>query len=897
MAKWSFEEEVLKYKYCSPPLSLLERLVLNDFWASIVNWYPLWLAPNVITLMGYVCVWLAFANTMHSSPNLEGELQGWQYLLNGALFFMYQTLDGSDGKQARRTKSGSALGELMDHGVDAVVTALISLFVADCFGYGITSVWPWTFVIVAHVNFFLSNMTLVHSGRQTFMDLDVMEIQTIMILTLVLTGIAGGDFFERTSFPLPEALHGFKTDLWGFLPEDQAIDLTSGRMTLKTFVPLGGLAGCLVNYPVYMFGAIKPYVCTSRENRPDHIRRGVPGSGVLALLFHFALIHAYFMLAWVCVFKGSALQGAGRAQDSMRAFIAICTFGFGDLMDRVLMMRVARQQLPLVPTGLIPVIAFPIACVYDQELVAAGLGHPPAEDQARAKAQVVLMNEDRACSDEILGLANRPRTVTMATEASAGVAASAAADDAEEARAVAREENEQRWLARPKNVLVLSRAGKPIFSSGGDELALSSIFGLLQAMLAKTDERLRVVRAGSEFCMVLAVRGPLIVVIVSRTGLEPVGYLQVQLEFVYAQILMHFTLSALQDTFRRKPGYDLRDLLGNTRTEIDGITQLARESPALMLEAVECLRLPAEVRNGATAILNSVRQANLLYAVLVARDSLVTSIAPRRHPLKASDLLLLVNFVHQAKQLRVQETWTPMCLPGFNSTGFLHAYAAYVSPNICLLLLSSGESLDQFHFCSESKGVIEAKLEKLGLAAKIEAAVAERHIAPEACEAASSIHLVYRSLKVDQFFETRVANHAPLHGCTPQERHRLLGRYIRVAEQLHNYARHIDIVAPAEGDEAATSAAANEVSPRIAGAEQGQIWQQGETESVLAIVNPSHYELYASFHIYTSAAQALACATRFAAWVKSSRSDLFLQKPPTWSAPPCASHIALVMIS
>jgi len=36
--------------------------------------------------------------------------------------FIYQSLDAIDGKQARRTNSASALGELFDHGCDSVST-------------------------------------------------------------------------------------------------------------------------------------------------------------------------------------------------------------------------------------------------------------------------------------------------------------------------------------------------------------------------------------------------------------------------------------------------------------------------------------------------------------------------------------------------------------------------------------------------------------------------------------------------------------------------------------------------------------------------------------------------------------------------------------------------------
>ena len=34
--------------------------------------------------------------------------------------FIYQTLDAIDGKQARRTGSSNALGELFDHGCDSL---------------------------------------------------------------------------------------------------------------------------------------------------------------------------------------------------------------------------------------------------------------------------------------------------------------------------------------------------------------------------------------------------------------------------------------------------------------------------------------------------------------------------------------------------------------------------------------------------------------------------------------------------------------------------------------------------------------------------------------------------------------------------------------------------------
>jgi phosphatidylglycerophosphate synthase len=41
--------------------------------------------------------------------------------------FIYQTLDAIDGKQARRTGSSNALGELFDHGCDSMSTGKLRL--------------------------------------------------------------------------------------------------------------------------------------------------------------------------------------------------------------------------------------------------------------------------------------------------------------------------------------------------------------------------------------------------------------------------------------------------------------------------------------------------------------------------------------------------------------------------------------------------------------------------------------------------------------------------------------------------------------------------------------------------------------------------------------------------
>lgn len=111
----------------------------------------MWLAPNLITLLGIIGLILAYLLTSYFLPDLDGRchrratsalhysclyisiligltvvniaflcLSGnaprWVYWFNGLAVLAYLHLDCIDGKQARRTKSSSPLGQLFDHG-------------------------------------------------------------------------------------------------------------------------------------------------------------------------------------------------------------------------------------------------------------------------------------------------------------------------------------------------------------------------------------------------------------------------------------------------------------------------------------------------------------------------------------------------------------------------------------------------------------------------------------------------------------------------------------------------------------------------------------------------------------------------------------------------------------
>ena len=91
----------------------------------IVKQFPTWLAPNVITLAGFCFVLLPhLVSVILYGQGIEGTVDGWFCVFGGVCFFINCTLDNIDGKQARRTGSGSPMGMLFDHGLDACTAVM-----------------------------------------------------------------------------------------------------------------------------------------------------------------------------------------------------------------------------------------------------------------------------------------------------------------------------------------------------------------------------------------------------------------------------------------------------------------------------------------------------------------------------------------------------------------------------------------------------------------------------------------------------------------------------------------------------------------------------------------------------------------------------------------------------
>jgi ethanolaminephosphotransferase len=90
-----------QYKYSGVDHSLLSRYVLKPFYTNfVIKCFPMWMAPNLITLTGFRFVIVNVLTLLCYSPTLDQDCPAWVYYSWAVGLFLYQTFDAVDGSQA-----------------------------------------------------------------------------------------------------------------------------------------------------------------------------------------------------------------------------------------------------------------------------------------------------------------------------------------------------------------------------------------------------------------------------------------------------------------------------------------------------------------------------------------------------------------------------------------------------------------------------------------------------------------------------------------------------------------------------------------------------------------------------------------------------------------------------
>ncbi|OOF96353.1 hypothetical protein ASPCADRAFT_206545 [Aspergillus carbonarius ITEM 5010] len=225
------------YKYSSVDKSYISNYILRHYWNAFVEILPLWLAPNMVTLLGFLFI---VGNVMLIEvymPDLVGPGPSWLYYSFAFGMWMYSTLDNVDGKQARRTGTSSGLGELFDHGIDSLNCTLASLLETAAMGFGSSQLGAYTALVPCLAMYFSTWETYhTHTLYLGYFN-GPTEGLLIAIAIMIASGVYGPQIWTR---PIVEFLNypqifgnNSVKDLW--VP-----------ILLSSFF-LGHLPGCVLN--------------------------------------------------------------------------------------------------------------------------------------------------------------------------------------------------------------------------------------------------------------------------------------------------------------------------------------------------------------------------------------------------------------------------------------------------------------------------------------------------------------------------------------------------------------------------------------------------------------------------------------------------------------------------
>ncbi|KAK2716378.1 cholinephosphotransferase 1-like isoform X1 [Artemia franciscana] len=193
------------HKYSCVSNSFLDPY-MQKWWCWLVEQCPMWLAPNLITIVGLLINLVTTLILVLYSPDGKQEPPRWSCFLCALGLFIYQSLDAIDGKQARRTGSSSPLGELFDHGCDSVSVVCVALSACLAVQLGYHPQWMFLQSFCALTLFYCAHWQAYVSGTLQFGKFDVTEAQFGIIGIHLISTIFGPSVWSITVFSVPLAI-------------------------------------------------------------------------------------------------------------------------------------------------------------------------------------------------------------------------------------------------------------------------------------------------------------------------------------------------------------------------------------------------------------------------------------------------------------------------------------------------------------------------------------------------------------------------------------------------------------------------------------------------------------------------------------------------------------------
>lgn len=328
-------QALMDYKYRGEDRSITYKYVMGPFYNHVVNYLPMWIAPNAVTLIGFILTASAHLLLMYYSPTLTEQAPNFVYTFAGVALFIYMILDNLDGKQARRTQSASPLGQLFDHGCDALNVTMSGMSVlAMCqLGGGILTIIV-TF-IVGQLMVFLATLEELHTGVMLLRELNgPNEGLLIICMMQIITGILGPQIWiESIDIPFSNGATIYWNQLMVYL-----------SIIMGFFINGGNVFGIITHVRL----AVHP------KKRKDT---------TINILQHLSPI-----ILFEIVYMGWAIFAPDHLRIQIVILLWISSGLTFDLITRVMLAHLAKAEYPYFQKLIIPVILCLMNSILNEQL-------------------------------------------------------------------------------------------------------------------------------------------------------------------------------------------------------------------------------------------------------------------------------------------------------------------------------------------------------------------------------------------------------------------------------------------------------------------------------------------------------------------------------------------------
>jgi len=310
------------YKYSSVDKSLISHYILRHYWNGFVKLLPLWLAPNMVTLLGFFFILANILCLEIFIPDLVGPGPSWLYYSFAFGLWMYSTMDNVDGKQARRTGQSSGLGELFDHGIDSLNCTLASMCETAAVGLGHTKKGAFT-ALVPCLPMFFSTWETYHTHTLYLGYFNGPTEGLILACTImILSGMYGPYIWTQ---PI--------SDLVGY-PE-----IFSDHTIIDLWIPIILFSFFVAHLPACVMNVIK---ARRAQNLPV---------APVFLEWTPILVYTGSCGAWLYSPYSTLLQ-----EKRLVLFCLTMSFVFGRMTTKIILAHLTRQPFPFWTVMLVPLI-------------------------------------------------------------------------------------------------------------------------------------------------------------------------------------------------------------------------------------------------------------------------------------------------------------------------------------------------------------------------------------------------------------------------------------------------------------------------------------------------------------------------------------------------------------